>query len=82
MTIKVAPAVPRNNLKRIREQEGLPISALSRLADVSEKTIRYLEKHDKDSRQLTKQKIVNGLNKNYSRTKEYTFEEVFPSLTE
>jgi len=79
MNVKAVPAVPENNLKEIREQEGLAISALSRFAGVSEKTIRYLENLKKDSRKLTKQKIVNGLNKNPNRTKEYTYMEVFVS---
>ncbi len=69
----------RNNLRILRQQEGLSISELSRLSTVSEKTIRLLERHYTNSRPETKYKIVNGLNKNIDKLKEYTIDEVFPN---
>lgn len=66
----------KNNLKKIREHEGISISELSRLAEVSPPTIRKIETGG-EATIVTKNKIVNGLNRSPKKTKSYTYKEVF-----
>ncbi len=67
-----------NNLKKYREEVGLSQAELSRLSDLSEKTIRDIENNRKSGAPTTLHRIVYGLNKSNHKTKERTFEEVFP----
>lgn len=67
-----------NRLKEVREHEGITISELSRLSDVSEKTIRDIEAKRANSTRVTKNKIVNGVNRNSRKTTTYTIEAIFP----
>lgn len=72
-------SVPLINLKLTRQREGLKITELQGLAGVSATAIRELENHRRNYSIELKYKIVNGLNANPRRTKEWTFEEVFPT---
>jgi len=67
----------RNKLRDIRTQEGLKLTELSRLCGVSEKTIRDIEKGKYFSTQVTKQKILKGLNNNHQRSKLWSYYEIF-----
>lgn len=71
-----------NNLRIIRTNEGLKITELDRLSGVSDKTIRDIENGKISSTQVTKQKIIKGLNSNPSRSKHYTYEEIFGLIKE
>lgn len=51
-----------NELKRIRIELGLTITALSRLANVSTKVISQTERLLTDPTRVTKSKIIKGLN--------------------
>jgi len=66
-----------NKLRDIRTQEGLKLTELSRLCGVSEKTIRDIEKGKYSSTQVTKQKILKGLNNNPQRSKLWSYDEIF-----
>lgn len=66
-----------NNLREIREREGLKKAQLARLADVSTRIITEIEEFRIASTPETKNKIVNGLNRNPEKTKEWRYEEVF-----
>ena len=66
-----------NKLCYIRTQEGLKLTELSRFCGVSEKTIRDIEKGKYSSTQVTKQKILRGLNNNPLRSKSWSYEEIF-----
>lgn len=66
----------KNKLKGIRIHEGLSISELSRLSNISPPTIRKIESGE-SSTEVTKNKIIIGLNKNPNKTKQYTFKEIF-----
>jgi DNA-binding XRE family transcriptional regulator len=68
----------QNNLKRIRVSEGLTISNLSHLANVSSKVISQTERLLRDPTLVTKNKILKGLNSISGLDGKYTFEEVFP----
>jgi len=67
----------QNKLRDVRTQEGLKLTELSRLCGVSEKTIRDIEKGKYPSTQVTKQKILKGLNNNPARSKLRNYGEVF-----
>lgn len=70
----------KNNLKEIRVTEGITISSLSRVSNVSAKVISETERLLREPKQVTKSKILNGLNKlTNGNEKRYSFEEVFPS---
>jgi transcriptional regulator with XRE-family HTH domain len=69
-----------NNLRTVRTQEGLKITELSRLSKVSDKTIRDIELGKILSTQVTKQKIVNGLNNNSSKSKKWVYKDVFGQM--
>jgi len=66
-----------NKLRDTRTQEGLKLTELSRLCGVSEKTIRDIEKGKCSSTQVTKQKILKGLNNHSLRSKVWSYEEIF-----
>ena len=66
-----------NKLRDARTQEGLKLTELSRLCGVSEKTIRDIEKGKYSSTQVTKQKILKGLNSHPLRSKQWSYEEIF-----
>ena len=72
---------PSNYLKRIRLGEGLTLTGLARLADLSDRTIREIEGGQRPGREVTLHQIVNALNGNPKRIRkhEYAFEEAFPS---
>lgn len=72
-------SIPLNNLKQTRQMEGLKISELQGLAGVSTTAIRELENHKRNYSIELKYKILNGLNANPRRTKEWTFAEIFPN---
>ena len=69
----------KNRLKEIRTSEGLTIAELAGKGGVSEKTDRIAEDGDSAVKDVTKHKIVNGLNQNPDRTQHCQFEEIFPS---
>lgn len=69
----------KNKLREIRIKEGLTISALSRFSTVNEKTIREIEKGNRESTEVTKRKIVKGLNNNPGKTRNWDYDEVFGS---
>lgn len=69
-----------NNLKRIREKEGLTIAELVELSKVSRTTIKNLEMERINSKPETKQKIVNALNNNPDKAQkqDHKLEDIFP----
>jgi len=69
-----------NRLQEIRICEGLSVVELARLAELSDRTIRDIEKGRRPGKDLTAHKILIGLNRNPKRVRkeEYAFEEVFP----
>ena len=70
----------KNNLKEIRVSEGITISGLSRASNVSAKVISETERFLREPRAVTKNKILNGLNKlTNGRTKKYSFDDIFSS---
>jgi transcriptional regulator with XRE-family HTH domain len=71
--------VTTNNLRKTRVEQGLSITELSRLSDVSVTMIRDIETFSKEGSEKIKHRLVNGLNANPRRTREITFEEVFPN---
>jgi len=71
--------VVENYLKKIRVERGLTITNLSKLSNVSTTVISQLERMLIQSTQVTKNKIINGLNAEESSTsKKWKYEEVFP----
>ena len=70
--------VKENHLKKIRIELGLTITALSRLANVSTKVISQTERMLMDPTQVTKSKIVKGLNEALSsKERKIEYSEVF-----
>jgi predicted transcriptional regulator len=68
-----------NNLKKIRIELGLTITALSRLANVSTKVISQTERMLTDPTRVTKSKIVKGLNEALSsHERKIDYVAVFP----
>jgi transcriptional regulator with XRE-family HTH domain len=69
----------KNNLKRIRINEGLTITELAQSAHVSAKVVSQTERMLRDPTEVTKNKILKGLNAalNGSQTR-YRFEDLFP----
>ena len=68
-----------NNLKKIRITLGLTITALANLAEVSTKTISQIEKLSREVTEVTKNKIIIGLNSALEPEEErLTYEDVFP----
>lgn len=73
------PRRGNNNLEIIRLEEGLTRTELARLSRLTVNTIRKLEEdEDHNAREVTKRKVVRGLNSNPNRIRDYTFEEAFP----
>ena len=69
----------KNRLKEVRISEGITISSLSRASNVSAKVISETERLLRDPREVTKSKILNGLNKlTNGRSKKYSFDDIFP----
>jgi predicted transcriptional regulator len=72
-----------NNLKKIRVELGLTITALSKLANVSTKVISQTERLLADPTRVTKSKIVNGLNTEQILTgSKWKYEHIFPNEAE
>jgi DNA-binding XRE family transcriptional regulator len=69
-----------NKLRDVRTREGLKLTELSRLCGVSEKTIRDIEKSNYSSTEVTKQKILRGLNNNPLKSKQWDYEEIFDEI--
>ncbi len=67
----------KNRLREVRENEGLAITELSRLSGVSEKTIRYIENGERSGTRVTKNKIINGLNRNLQSKNNWKYEDIF-----
>lgn len=68
-----------NRLKSRRIAEGLTITDLSRLSKISTKVISQTERFLIDPTEVTKRKIVNGLNAvKRAGEKPYEFEYIFP----
>ncbi len=68
-----------NRLKSRRIAEGLTITDLARLSKISTKVISQTERFLIDPTEVTKRKIVNGLNSaRKPGEKPYEFEYVFP----
>jgi len=68
-----------NRLKSWRITEGLTITDLARMSKVSTKVISQTERFLIDPTEVTKRKIVNGLNSvKKPGEKPYEFEYIFP----
>jgi len=73
------PDIKKNNLKKIRTDLGLTITALSKLAGISTKVISQTERMLDDPTRVTKNKILIGLNSESASTgKKWKYEDVFP----
>lgn len=69
----------KNRLKETRVAEGLTITELARSARISTKVISQAERCLIDPTDVTKRKIVNGLNSlKKPGEKGYVFEFIFP----
>ncbi len=70
-----------NRLKERRIAEGLTITELARLANLSTKIISQTERFLTDPTEVTKRKIVNGLNSaKKPGERHYDFEFIFPRV--
>jgi len=68
-----------NRLKDRRISEGLTITELARLSNISTKVISQTERLLKDPTEVTKRKILNGLNAaKKPGGRPYGFEYIFP----
>jgi transcriptional regulator with XRE-family HTH domain len=68
-----------NRLRDRRIAEGLTITDLARLSNISTKVISQTERLLTDPTEVTKRKIVNGLNAvRKPKEKLYDFEYIFP----
>jgi transcriptional regulator with XRE-family HTH domain len=68
-----------NRLKDRRIAEGLTITELARMCNLSTKVISQTERFLKDPKEVTKRKILNGLNAaKKPKEKPYEFEFIFP----
>lgn len=68
-----------NRLKHRRIAEGLTITELARLSKISTKVISQAERFLNNPTEVTKRKILNGLNMaKKPRGKPYSFEYIFP----
>lgn len=73
---------PENHLGKFRLHEGLSQRELARFADVDVGTIRRAENREGPVTDLSKSRIVYGLNSNPRKrdaNHRYTVEEVFPN---
>lgn len=69
-----------NRLKEIRVGLGLTITALSKAADVSTKVISQTERMLTKPTQVTKHKIIKGLNARLSANdKKWEYKDIFPN---
>ena len=71
--------VLKNNLRQIREKEGLRVTELAVLAKVSTKSIDRIEDSKKKVSPITKSKVVKGLNINPDKLQIYRYIDVFPT---
>lgn len=68
-----------SRLKEIRISLGLTITALSKAANVSTKIISQTERRLTNPTQVTKHKIIKGLNEMQSpKAKQLKYEDIFP----
>jgi transcriptional regulator with XRE-family HTH domain len=68
-----------NRLRDRRIAEGLTITELARLSNISTKVISQTERLLNDPTEVTKRKILNGLNVvKKPKEKPYEFEYIFP----
>ncbi|MCG6533469.1 MAG: helix-turn-helix domain-containing protein [Syntrophales bacterium LBB04] len=68
-----------NRLKDLRITEGLTITELARFSNISTKVISQTERLLKDPTEVTKRKIVNGLNAaKKPGQKPFDFDYIFP----
>ena len=68
----------KSRLREIRLDEGLSISQLARWAGVSTATIRDMEQEKRQVQEVTKHRIVNGLNENPRKKRVYKITDIFP----
>ena len=69
----------RNRLKDRRISDGLTITELARLSNISTKVISQTERLLRDPSEVTKRKILNGLNSAKKQgVAHYDFEDIFP----
>jgi transcriptional regulator with XRE-family HTH domain len=66
-----------SKLRETRTREGLTLVELSHLSGVSEKTLGDIEKGRSTGTQVTRHKILRGMNANPSRSKKWSYKEVF-----
>lgn len=66
-----------NKLREIRVNEGLTVAELSRFSELNEKTIRDIEKGRRTGNEVTRRRILNGLNKSPRKSKIWGYHEVF-----
>lgn len=71
--------VQRNLLREIREDEGLRVTELALLSGISTKTIERIEQGARKVSQITKSKVVKGLNLNPKKSRDYKYPDVFPN---
>jgi len=68
-----------NRLKDRRISDGLTITELARFSNISTKVISQTERLRRDPSEVTKRKILNGLNAaKRPKEKPYDFEYIFP----
>jgi len=80
---KVTKKIVVNRLKEVRVRLGLTITALSKTANVSTKVISQTERMLKNPTQVTKHKIIQGLNIGMaSAEKKISYENIFPKESE
>ena len=73
------PGVKKNNLKKIRTELGLTITALSTLANISTTVISQTERMISNPTPVTKNKIINALNAEGSSIgKKWEYKDIFP----
>jgi transcriptional regulator with XRE-family HTH domain len=73
------PTMTRNRLKNRRIAEGLTITELAHLSSMSTKVISQTERFLIDPTEVTKRKILNGLNAaRKPGEKPYEYEYIFP----
>ena len=75
----MAEKIGGNRLKEVRISLGLTITALSKAANVSTKVISQTERMLTKPTQVTKHKIIKGLNAGQSSTeKKWEYKDIFP----
>lgn len=69
-----------SQLRMIRVAEGLSQAELAKLSGISAATISDIENGKKSPRDLTKHRLINGLNTNPKKIREgnYVVEDAFP----